>query len=226
MKDLIIFGNGKIADVIFYYAKHDCDFNIVAFTVDRQFTGDKKFHDLPVLPFDEIVEHYNPNKYSMFIAIGYQDLNRLRESKYVDAKNMGYEMVSIVSPLSKLPSTVHYGENCFIMPPSLIHPEVLIGNNTFVWNGAMIGHHTIIGNNCWLTSCTNISGAVKTGNNCFFAVNSTVGHGVTIGDRCFLGANTLVTKNLPDRKVVIEESSKVFRLESELFLRFSNFSDL
>lgn len=226
MKDLIIFGNGKIADVVFYYAKQECDFNVVAFTVDREFSNIKKFHDLPVIPFYEIKERYNPDKYSMFIAIGYQDLNRLRESKYLAAKKMGYELVSIVSPLSKLPSTVKYGENCFIMPPTLIHPEVIIGNNTFVWNGAMIGHHTIIGDNCWLTSCTNISGVVKTGNNCFFAVNSTVGHGVIIGDRCFLGANTLVTKNLPDHKVVIEESSKVFRLESDQFLRFSKFSDL
>jgi sugar O-acyltransferase (sialic acid O-acetyltransferase NeuD family) len=226
MKDLIIFGNGKIADVVFYYAKHECDFNIVAFTTDREFTGNTKFHDLPVIAFDEIMERYDPGKFCMFIAIGYQDLNRLRESKYLAAKKMGYEMISIVSPLSKLPSTVNYGENCFIMPPSLIHPEVTIGNNTFVWNGTMIGHHSTIGDNCWLTSCTNISGVVKTGNNCFFAVNSTVGHGVNIGDRCFLGANTLVTKNLPDRKVVIEESSKIFRLESDQFLRFSKFTDL
>jgi sugar O-acyltransferase (sialic acid O-acetyltransferase NeuD family) len=226
MKDLIIFGNGKIADVVFYYAEHECDFNVVAFTVDREFISDKKFHNLPVIPFDEIKESFNPGKYSMFIAIGYQDLNRLRESKYLAAKKMGYEIVSIVSPVSKLPSYVKYGENCFIMPPSLIHPEVIIGNNTFVWNGAMIGHHTTIGDNCWLTSCTNISGVVKTGNNCFFAVNSTVGHGVNIGNNCFLGANTLVTKNLPDHKVVIEESSKVFRLESDQFLRFSKFTDL
>jgi len=226
MKDLIIFGNGKIADVVFYYAKHECDFNVVAFTVDREYTGDKKFRDLPVIPFDEIKESYNPGEYSMFIAIGYQDLNRLRESKYLAAKKMGYEIVSIVSPISKLPSSVKYGENCFIMPPTLIHPEVTIGNNTFVWNGAMIGHHSTIGDNCWITSCTNISGVVKTGNNCFFAVNSTVGHGVNIGNNCFLGANTLVTKNLADKKVVIEESSKVFRLESDQFLRFSKFTDL
>lgn len=226
MKDLIIFGTGKIADVVYYYAKNECKLNVVAFTVDQAFINGSKFHDLPVIPFDEIVNHYSPDKYSMFIAIGYHDLNRLRETKYLEAKRLGYEIVSIVSPQSKLPLTVKYGENCFIMPPSIIHPEVEIGNNTFVWSGSMVGHHTIIGDNCWLTSCTNISGVVKVGKNCFFAVNSTVGHGVTIGERCFLGANSLVTKNLAENKVVIEESSKVFRLESDQFLRFSKFSDL
>jgi sugar O-acyltransferase (sialic acid O-acetyltransferase NeuD family) len=226
MKDLIIFGNGKIADVVFYYAKNECNFNVVAFTADKEYILENKFHNLPVIPFDKIENHYKPGKYSMFIAIGYQDLNKLRETKYLAAKTLGYEIISIVSPETKLPSTVKYGENCFIMPPSIIHPEVTIGNNTFVWSGAMIGHHTIVGDNCWLTSCTNISGVVKVGKNCFFAVNSSVGHGVTIGDRCFLGANTLVTKNLADNKVVIEESSKLFRLEIDQFLRFSKFSDL
>jgi len=226
MKDLIIFGNGKIADVVFYYAKNECNLNIVAFTVDKEFIRDNRFHDLPVIPFENIEDDLKPDSHSMFIAIGYQDLNRLRGLKYLAAKKLGYEIVSIVSHESKLPLTVKYGENCFIMPPSIIHPEVELGNNTFVWSGAMIGHHTTIGNNCWLTSCTNISGAVKVGNNCFFAVNSTVGHGVNIGNNCFLGANTLVTKNLDNNKVVIEESSKVFRLESDQFLRFSKFSDL
>lgn len=226
MKDLIIFGNGKIADVIYYYAINECNFNVVAFTVDRIYKGDDKFHELPLIPFDEIESHYKPDKYSMFIAIGYQDLNRIREAKYLSAKKMGFEIVSIISPESKLPSTVKYGENCFIMPPAIVHPEVEIGNNTFVWSGAMVGHHTTIGDNCWLTSCTNISGVVKVGNNCFFAVNSTIGHGVNIGNGCFLGANSLVTKNLEDNKVVIQESTKVFRLESDQFLRFSKFSNL
>ncbi|TAL65607.1 MAG: acetyltransferase [Bacteroidetes bacterium] len=226
MKDLLIFGNGKIAEVVFYYAKHECNFNIVAFTVDNEYITNNTFHDLPVIPFSEIVNKYDPDKYSMFIAIGYQDLNRLRETKYLAAKKLGYKMVSIVSPQSKLPTTIKYGENCFIMPPTIIHPEVIIGNNTFVWSGAMIGHHTTIGDNCWLTSCTNISGVVKVGNNCFFAVNSTIGHGLTIGERCFFGANSLVTKNIGNNKVLIEESTKIFRLESDQFLRFSKFSDL
>jgi len=226
MKGLIIFGTGKIADVVYYYAKNECNINVVAFTVDKAYVNGNKFHNLPIVPFEEINRDYKPEKYSMFIAIGYHDLNRLREAKYLAVKKAGYEIVSIVSPESKLPSTVKYGENCFIMPPSIIHPEVTIGNNTFVWSGAMIGHHTTIGDNCWLTSCTNISGVVKVGKNCFFAVNSTVGHGVSIGENCFLGANTLVTKNLAENKVVIEESSKLFRLESSQFLRFSKFSDI
>lgn len=226
MKDLIIFGNSKIAEVVYYYAKEECGHNVVAFTVDREFIKEDSFHGIPVIPFDDIQTRFSPEQYAMFVAIGYHDMNRLREQKYEAAKAMGYKFVSIISSKSNLPKTVKVGENCFIMPPAIIHPEVEIGNNTFVWSGAMIGHHSRIGKNCWLTSTANISGVVQVGNNCFFAVNSTVGHGVSIGDDCFIGANTLITKNLESKKVVIVESSKIFRLNSEEFLRFSKFSDL
>ena len=226
MKVLIIFGNSKIADVVYYYASNDCKYNVVAFTVDKEFIFEDTFHGLPVIPFDEVEKKYIPGNFYMFVAIGYQDLNRLRESKYKEAKAKGYEIISIISPEAKIPKNVKTGKNCFIMPPAIIHPNVEIGNNVFVWNGAMIGHHSSIGDNCWLTSCANISGVVKAGKNCFFAVNSTVSHGINIGDDCFIGANALVTKNLGNKKVVIAESSKEFRLDSDQFLRFSSFSNL
>ncbi len=42
-KDLIIFGIGKIAEVIFYYAKEECGFNVVAFCVDEQYKNVESF---------------------------------------------------------------------------------------------------------------------------------------------------------------------------------------
>jgi sugar O-acyltransferase (sialic acid O-acetyltransferase NeuD family) len=225
-KDLIIFGIGKIADVIFYYAKEECDFNVVAFSADREYINSKEFNGLPVIPFDEIEKEYTPDSYEMFIAVGYQDLNRLRETKCQEARNKGYKLVSIISTKANLPSNVKVGTNCFIMSPSLIHPCVEIGDNVFIFSGAMIAHHSILENNCWLTSCCNISGNVRIGANTFVAVNATVGHSVNIGKNCFLGANTLVTKNLEDEKVVIQESNKPLRLTSKQFLKFSNFSSL
>lgn len=226
MKDLVIFGNSKIAEVISYYAINECNYNVVAFTVDKDYVGNGTFNGLPVIPFDEIDEKYPPENNSMFIALGYQDLNRLRQKKYEEAKSKGYKLVSIIPQKTHIPTNVKIGENCFIMPPAIIHPLVAIGNNTFVWSGAMIGHHTTIGEHCWLTSTANISGVVNIENNSFFAVNATVGHGVNIGEECFLGANALVTKNLKSKSVVIEESTKLFRLDSTSFLKFSSFSNL
>jgi len=225
-KQLVLFGIGKMADVISYYAKEECGFDVVAFAVDRKYMTDGKFNNLPVVAFEDVEKIYPPAQFDFFVAVGYQDLNKLREEKCQEAQQKGYKLVSIVSPRANVPSNVKIGWNTFIMPPSLIHPCVVIGNNVFVWSGAMVAHHSVIDDHCWLTSCCNISGNVHIGANTFVAVNATIGHSVTIGKRCFLGANTLITKNVDDEKVIIEESSKTLRLSSSQFLRMSSFTNL
>ncbi|CAN5360463.1 hypothetical protein BH10BAC4_BH10BAC4_10160 [soil metagenome] len=225
-KEILIFGIGKIADVIHYYATQECNLKIAAFVVDEQYKTQDTFHDLPVVSFQAVEKKYSPASFDMFVAVGYHNLSKVRESKCHEAVAKGYNLISIVSPRANVPTNVIFGRNCFIMTPAIIHPNVVIGDNVFIWSGAMVGHHSIIKDNCWLTSCCNVSGNVVIGKNSFLAVNATVGHSVTIGEECFLGANSLVTKNLEDKKVVIAESSKPIRLDSSQFLRMSGFSNL
>ena len=226
MNKVIIFGTGKIADVIFYYLQNESEYTPVAFTVDKEYIKSDSFNGLPVIDFKEIQEKFPPGEHKMFVAMGYQDLNDARTEKLKQAKAKNYELISYIHPESGAPKDLQLGENCFVMNNVCIHPRVKIGSNVFIWSGTMIGHHSEVRDNCWLTSCANISGNVKVGKNCFFAVNSTVAHSVEIGNHCFLGANALVTKHLKDEQVVIEQSTKPFRLNSRQFLRMSNFSSL
>ncbi len=226
MKDIVIFGVGKIADVIQFYMREDSGLSVKAFTVHEKYITTPEFNGLPVVPFETLEQNYPPEKYDVFVAVGYHCMNATRADfiKQVEAK--GYSTISYIHPDSSAPKDLVHGKNCFIMNNVCIHPRVTLGDNVFVWSGAMIGHHSKIGNDCWLTSSCSISGNVTIGNNAFLAVNATVGHSVTIGNSCFLGANTLVTKNLENDKVVISESSKPIKLNSAQFLRFSNFASI
>jgi sugar O-acyltransferase (sialic acid O-acetyltransferase NeuD family) len=225
-KPLIIFGTGKIAEVVTYYAMNECGFTVAAYTVDGAHQQSDTFLGKPVVVFERLSSLYPPEQYDMFVAVGYHDLNRLRSKKCEEARKVGYKLVSVVSPKTNLPLNVVHGDNCFIMPPCIVHPCVRLGSNVFVWSGAMIGHHSDVGDHCWFTSNCNIGGNVVMGQNCFVALNATVGHSVHIGSQCFLGANTLVTKGLADEGVVIAESSKPIKLNSSQFLKFSSFSSL
>src|SRR5687768_15649840 len=101
MKELVIFGAGKIAEVVYYYAKHECGFTVAAFTVDAAFAQGDGFDGLPLVPFEELQAKYPAEKYDLFIAVGYHDMNRLRQQKCTEAMAMGYHLVSIVSPHSR-----------------------------------------------------------------------------------------------------------------------------
>ncbi|MEN3297464.1 MAG: hypothetical protein V7642_6717 [Burkholderiales bacterium] len=226
MKPLILFGTGKIAEVLLYFFRHHSDREVVACTVDAPYMPGVEWEGLPVVPFDAVSQYYPPERYDMFIAVGYHDLNALRAKKCAEARALGYALASYIDAGSGVPQDLVHGDNCFVMNQAIIHPRVALGNNVFVWSGAMVGHHSTIGDNCWLTSCANISGVTTIGENCFFAVNSTVGHGVTLGDECFLGANALVTKCADRGAVFLVGNTAPFRLNSRQFLRMSQFSEL
>ncbi|MBZ0100092.1 MAG: acetyltransferase, partial [Taibaiella sp.] len=199
---------------------------VVAFTVDGKYITEDTFNGLPVVPFEDIETKYSTTEHAMFVAVGYHDLNKVRSRKVAEAEQKGYEIISYVHPDSSVPKDLSHGKNCFIMNNVCIYPRVTLDDNVFVWSGTMIGHHSKVGNDCWLTSSCNISGNVNIGNNCFLAVNATIAHSINIGNEVFIGANALVTKNLEDGKVVIAESDKPIKLNSQQFLKFSQFSNL
>ena len=226
MKQIVLFGTGKIAEVLLYFFRHHSDLEVVACTVDRDYLPVGNWQGLPTVPFEDVEQSYPPDRYSMFVCLGYQEMNALRARKVAEAKAKGYSLVSYIHPQAGLPQDCVYGENCFIMNHVMIHPCVRLGDNVFVWSGAMIGHHSVIGDHCWITSCANISGVVTVGRRCFFAVNASVGHSVSIGDECFIGSNALVTKSAEDNQVFVTQSTKPFRLNTREFLRMSNFTQL
>lgn len=223
MKPIIVFGTGKIAEVVYYYLKHESEFEVKAFTCDSDYIADELFAGLPVLPFEEITATHPPEDYAMFIALGYQDLNRTRAQRVAQARSMGYTLISYVHRDAGLPADTEVGENCFIMNQTHIQPKVSLGDNVFVWSGALVGHHSTVGDNCWVTSTASICGQVTLGKNVFIGANATIGNDLRIGDNCLLGSNTLITKDLQEGAVVVEKSSEVLRINSEQFLRMSKF---
>ena len=81
MKDIVIFGAQEFAEIAHYYFTHDSDRRVVAFTVDGDYMDAPLFEGLPVVPFEEVAERYPPSRNGMFVAIGYERVNRLRAAK-------------------------------------------------------------------------------------------------------------------------------------------------
>lgn len=223
MSDVVLFGLGRVAEVVYYYMTHESPFRVAGFTGDKEYLDRDSFYGLKVVPFEEVEHTFPPGRFALFVALGYQELNALRAARVAQAKEKGYSIPSFVHRNSGLPCDTTLGENGLILNHVSIQPKVRLGQNVFVWSGALIGHHSTIGDNCWITSNANIAGAVTIGRNCFLGINATIANDVTIGDNCFLGANCLVTKDLKDGQVAVQKSSEILRVNSENFLKFARF---
>lgn len=224
MKKLIIFGTGKIAQDVFHYIKNDSDFEIVAFTIDREFLKEEKFFDLPVVPFDEVEKKYPPQSHEMMVIMGYHNMNEVRTKKYFAAKEKGYKLASFVSSKASNIGNVQVGENCLVLENNTIQATSKIGNNVFLWCGNHIGHHSEIKDHNYLCGQVVISGGSVIGESCFVGVNATIGHEVKIGSRNFIGARSLITKSTQPNSVFIEPDTAKFRLDCDTFLKLTKMS--
>lgn len=134
MEKIVIFGTEELAQVAHFYLTHDSPYEVVAFTVNRDYIKEKELFGLPVVPFEEIEESYPPDEFKMFVAIGYSKVNKARAEKYYEAKSKGYELISYVNSKSVLWGDTEIGDNCFIFENQTIQPFVKIGNDVIIWS--------------------------------------------------------------------------------------------
>ncbi|MCM3904869.1 MAG: acetyltransferase [Pyrinomonadaceae bacterium] len=221
MSKIVIFGAGKIADEAYFYLTTDSPHEVVAFTVDGEHLSATQKLGLPVTPFESIERDYPPNDCKMFVAVGYQDLNKFRARKYEEAKAKGYQLISYVSSRASNFAQVEVGDNCLVLEFAVIQPCSKIGNDVFIWSGNHIGHHATVGDHCYVAGNVVISGNSVVQPYCFLGVSATLGHEITVGAESFIGAGSLITKNVEPKSVFITPDTQKFRLDSSAFLRLT-----
>ncbi len=222
MKKVIIFGTGDIGQLAHFYFNHDSPYEIAAFTADGKFIREKELSGIPVVPFEDIEKSYPPDKFSMFIALSYREVNRIRAEKYEDAKSKGYELVSYISTKSVYWGDTEIGDNCFIFENQTIQPFVRIGSNVTIWSGNHIGHHSVIGDHCFITSHVVISGHVTIGPYSFLGVNATIRDGITVARECVIGAGATIVKNTVEKGVYIGKAAELYSEDSSKTKYFIN----
>lgn len=211
-KPLVVFGAGDIAELAHYYFNTDSNYEVVAFTVDAAFIKESSFCGLPIIPFENVTQHYPTKSNDFFVAVSYSNLNAVRKEKYLAAKKMGYRIASYISSRATILNNRQIGENCFILEDSTIQPFVKIGNNVTLWSGSHVGHHSVIRDHTFIAPHVAISGGVDIGEQCFVGINSTLRDHIKIGDRCVVGAGALLLNDADPEGLYIgsaTEHSKV-----------------
>ena len=214
MKKVVIFGTGELAQRIFFYLK-DSDDQVVAFCANKSKIDKEELLGLPVIAFENIKEKFPPSKFSMFIALAYSEMNKKRTEFFNEAKNKGYELYSFIHPSTKIWDEFEMGENCFILANNVIQSFVKIGNYVLIGSNNLISHNTIIGDNCFITSNVTMGGHITMGKNCFVGLSATINQRTKIGNECIVGAGTIITKDINDKEVYAENSSKKLPQSSE-----------
>jgi sugar O-acyltransferase (sialic acid O-acetyltransferase NeuD family) len=197
-RDLVIVGDSAFAEIAFEYFTHDSPYRVVGFAVERAYQKREDLFGLPIVAFEDLPARFDPANHSVYVAVTYTQVNRLRTRLAREAKGKGYALASYVSSQAFVWGNVKLGEHCFIFENNVVQPFVRLGDNVVLWSGNHIGHHSVIEDNCFLSSHVVISGFVRVGESCFLGVNSTVINNLTIGRDTWLGPGVTITRDVPE----------------------------
>jgi sugar O-acyltransferase (sialic acid O-acetyltransferase NeuD family) len=198
---LVIVGDSLFAEIAHEYFQYDSPYEVVAFSVERDYLKRDRFRGLPVVAFETLSQEFEPAEHRVYVAIAYPQLNRLRTRLADDARAFGFELASYVSSRAFVWRNVEVGEHCFIFEDNTVQPFVRIGRNCVLWSGNHIGHHSTIGDNVFISSHVVISGSVRIGDNCFLGVNSTLVNDITVGEDVWLGPSVVITRDVDPNTV-------------------------
>lgn len=218
MSKVVLFGNGRGADVAYRFLTKDTEHEIVGFTVDEKYIKSRELRGLPLVPFEDVQKHYPPEDFRLFILLGYQQMNGLRQTKYEAAKAKGYTLESYVASDIFRVEPIVVGENCFILDNQSISLDVTFGNNVVAWSSNHVGDMSTIGDHAWLASHVTIAASVKVENNVFLGVGATVATNVTLGAGSFVGAQALASNDVAPNTVHVA-SGEPIDVDARSFMR-------
>lgn len=215
MKDLVVVGTALFAEVAKDYFHEFTDYRVRAFSCHAEFKTEDCFSGLPVVDLERLEEQFGVDDVTIFVAIGYRKMNKLRQAVYEDLKTREYRFATFIAPNVKVWSSSSIGENVFIFENNVVQPYVTIGNNTILWSGNHVGHHSSIGNHCFIASHAVISGSCSVGDNSFVGVNATLHDGVVVGRENLIAAGAIVGRNTNDKEVFVPNTTKAFPKASD-----------
>lgn len=192
-KPLVIVGAGETAELACEYFAFDSDREVLGFAIGAEFIKETTLHDRPVVALDQLEATWPPDRCDAFVAIGSNQLNRVRRRQVDDIRARGYRLASYVSSRAFVWRNVEIGENCFVLEHNVLQPFTRVGDNVTLWSGNHIGHRSVIEDDVFMASHIVVSGFCTIGARSFVGVNASFADQIEIAADNFIAMGAVVT---------------------------------
>lgn len=219
MTRLVLAGNAVTAEILLGYLARDPRYEVAGLVVDDAYVDKGTVTQLASTPLSRLRERFPADSCRILMAVGYDDLNRVRESLFLRLKDMGYGIETYVHPQAMVHTQLPLGEGSIVLPGAVVEPHAAVGANTMVWCNVTVAHHSRVGDNCWIAGGTVVAGQASIGRNSFVGVNATVVNKVNVGDYNVIGAAALISRDTKPSTVHLARSAEPFRYSSEDYVK-------
>lgn len=193
MKNYIIFGDSHFAERLANYILFEKQSKLLCFTQEDDFCSRDSILELPVVPLSKLRNTFDC-EFEILVAIGYSQMNNLRERMYNMLVEAGFVIGSWISSNAIVYSN-KMGDGTIILPNTVIGPGCEMGKCNFFESSVVLSHDNKVGDFNFFSTNVVLGGGATVKNHCFLGLNSTIKSSIEIVDYSLVGSATNVLTN-------------------------------
>lgn len=174
------------------------------YTIEGIFDNNEKdsYYGYPILGTDDDLLTMK-KRYQKIPLVIVPDLPLVRQKLYMIFKENGFHFETIISPDALISPSALIGEGSIVQGFCHISSHVRIGRFVRINSCANIMHESIVHDFTTIAPNAVILGRCTIGSGAYIGANATILPQHTIGNNTMIGAAAVVTKDVPNEKIMI-----------------------
>ena len=162
----------------------------------------EKVYGYEIIASDDMLEDVIKEFPFYLITLGQEKLPYLRVRYYNKLEDFGAQLITLISPFSRVSTRTVIGKGTVIMHNAIINSGVKIGNNCIIHTGAIVEHDCVIENHVQISTSAVLNGNVNVSEQSFIGSNAVLKQSIKIGKQTIIGAGSVITKSYGDNLVL------------------------
>jgi len=209
-----IFGAGAHGRVILDVLRAQNQYQSIEFIDDNQTLWGEKINGAMVAGNFNYLLELERNSFRVIVAIG-NPLLRLSVAKKMKENSM--VQLNAIHPSAVVASTVTMGVGNMICATAVINSNTQIGNNVIINTAAVVEHDCVVADGVNVSPQACVGGRVTLKRIAFVGSGAVILGELSIGATAIIGAGSVVTKDVPDKVLVVGTPAKIVETIDETF---------
>ena len=188
MKDIILIGGGGHCRACIDVIEQHAEFKVIGI-IDPSLATDSDIMGYPILGDDSILLSLSKKINYALVTVGQIGDGEKRKRLYDELLSFGFNLPTIISPLSYIGRSVSIGGGSIIMHGVIINACAKVGVNCIVNTRALIEHDVLIADHCHVSTGAIVNGGSRIETSSFLGSHSVVVQNLIVPRYSFVKAN-------------------------------------
>ncbi len=207
--ELAIIGAGQYSALVAELAE-TCGYHVVCYLDDDPGKQGTSVQGVPVRGPIAAGLPAIPRDVAVAVALGDNDA---RSKWLVAARQLGYRVPALVSPLATVSPSAEIGDGVHLHPGCHVWTQARVGLGSVLSPGTTVAHHTTLGEGCFAASGANIGASINVGRGAFFGIGSVTSTGVAnIAEHTLVGAGAVIIRDTEPYGVYVGSPGRLLRV--------------